>query len=302
MLADLVVIHLKGEPCCCDKCDRNYFAADCGPGLVEKEIIDRLGRKSKRCVRQDEAERTEGDTGELPPKPDFNDFDATEKFLTGTFNDRMERDFGADPYFELALSAARMEIVKDQRKEMRDKYGYSEPFRVERALVDWKGSSIGGRAEQIHIAISVIKGDSPSRYEEEIDSIIDLGLEIGVDEVSVSADNPDVIRVIEELTESMVKEQAYWADKAGDKGTIRLYRGVNAEGVSLGPNVSQDLPASSWSLNSALASNFGNVVMAREARPDEIIASLFSGIGNAREGEVILYTSPDGAEIEVIAA
>jgi len=121
---------------------------------------------------------------------------------------------------------------------------------------------------------------------------------------STSSKN-EIIEKSKDIQNMMDTEQKIWRDIIGD-GTIRVYRGINISKEKLpdiGKTEAIDNTLSSWSISPNLAGIFGNIVLARTISVDDIVASFFSlnftGEGG-NEGELILHTSEEGVDVDVI--
>jgi hypothetical protein len=300
--------HLREEICCCRACNGSYSrlwfeaAGACPEGLVRKQIIDRLGRKQNRCVRRDEA------SGEDQSREEILDVSSNRireiiskssgehrnKFVTSVFG-KVPEGFDFDDPNQWN------DFVKDQKSEMGAVSG--ESVELKTIANSWGRTSVGGDANEIHQAMVHLFGDSDDRYIESLKKIDEHMPDTRKGSLPTKdIFSRDVIRTANQLTESMKIERKYWEDKLGPDGTLTLFRGMTLpkESVDLGDNVVQDLPASSWSMDARTAASFGTTIIKREVKPSEIIMSVFSQLSDPKEGEFVIYTSDEGAEVEVL--
>lgn len=165
----------------------------------------------------------------------------------------------------------------------------------------WDIDVTDDEAKFLHAAVTLLKEGSVDRTVRdleylELDPIVDV--------------DPDKVReVAVELNSMMRQEQEYWKRK-GVTG-VTLYRGIRVrdegrvtelrakEGETIAIN---ELPASSWSIYPQKAGAFGNVLVAQEVPIERVVSSFFSGVPSSAEGEFIVYTPDEGAEVQLVYA
>lgn len=295
--------HLRQEVCCCRTCvgayERLYFAeGSCPEGLVRKQIVDRLGRKSRRCVRQDEGEGGQAN---------IEAFESVMATTSATNRQEFAENFlGAEAVAEGGgFTREGWSDFVDGEKESMGAFKKTATFRTAEAFGRWLGSSVGGSANGIHQAMVHIFGDKEGRYEKGLNAVNDVLVTNGKVKQLLPRTGPlddEVVKLAKDIKASMEIEQAYWKDKLGEGGKLTLFRGMKVPpgSVDRGNTVVQDFPASSWTMGKRVAISFGSTMLKREVAPEEIIASIFSQLDEAGEGEFIVYTPEEGAEAEVM--
>lgn len=309
--------HFDTGLCCCPRCNSGLEFVDCGPGLTPKRVIDRLGRKSTRCVKSGDDTPTQGKGERHPelvptPNPELDlrirqSMKEAEGMKRGLSSLGIETPgISADG---TSMSVVSLESsLNDIRNEFKEqKIGQDDRFNAGMAELlggsGWRASSTGSRAQVIHAVVGrIFDGDSEifDRYAKENPS------------GGVRAQTPapeEVNRIVEQMQNSMDQEHAFWEEKLGEGASIRMYRGLrdvgDGEKPELGPNTIREFPASSWSISPEVAGRFGDnerfgTVVARDVPIDEIIASSFSHGLMLGELEFIIHTPPEGADVEVL--
>jgi hypothetical protein len=321
--------HLREETCCCRACNGSYSklwfeaAGACPEGLVRKQIIDRLGRKQNRCVRRDEVGTD--DSGSSEDKQAASDAFVAD--IKSKSHSEHDVEF-ANKMFEGNKNLKELEDRPDARgwksfvNRIRVDMGaltVKGAKGIEKAMVDWTSSSVVGGSHSIHQSMISISGDREDRHQEDIGAIVDRinenagsgpkgeskrkGAKKIAAKVFDDTSDKRLVTFSDSMKASMDIERAFWEEQLGEGGTITLYRGVqvDAESVELGAAIAQDLAASSWSSNPREALGFGNTLMKREVKPEEIIMSIFSHIDMSVQSEFVLYTPDEGADVEVMA-
>ena len=161
----------------------------------------------------------------------------------------------------------------------------------------------GQSSQDLQLAVTKIMEGSGDRFFSDVEQ---LNSNLGSSDIAIDPSLVDESRadsVVEELTESIEKERAYWRERLGDGGTMKVYRAVQLDKKpTLGENVVQDLAVSSWTANPTVTARFGNTVMMREITAEDIISSyLGRDFLQTSEAEFMLYTPPDGVSVEIIA-
>lgn len=296
--------------------DKLHFA--CPPGTTPKKIIDRLGRSGTRCVKSGAGgsppTRPIGktaieDTSIMPQRQrgesavDFNERIRAEPLARITGQDPRDDDPTRGPLNR------QFRAVQAQRTELGIMENASPNMR---AVFDndtgWGGSSLSGDSKYVQASTAEVFGDGSDRYVSEVEALRSQGPLIDPvtgNEFDADLDQTRLDSTTQELRASIEQEQAMWRDRLGEDGTITLYRGLSLPSdqvPELGEVGIQDLPASSWSMYPDLPSKIQgtNVVVARQARADEIVASEFSHVNKMVDGEVVLYTPPDGVIANVV--
>lgn len=358
--------------------------ANCPPPLVEKAIIDRLGRKGTRCINPNQkAVGVPGGVGDAliapsaaPPKLSPEEaksqiLSTTKGKLTKTSPKKLgqlatqlsnadggarfvylgDKDFGAvlpapgilpdESYSDwkdrMSLESARRLIgndaplpdvmpdttqkpdkdgfitlgedvnpVRDANDQVREKMGVLKtrsPFMAQITGFDTKGweadpvNSPGGQV--IQSAVSEIFEGSPDRFSSDVQAA-------GGRPPKVAAARKD--QAVAELKQSMEAEHAFWRERLGDNGTIRMYRGISTDDKQeLGAVPLSGFPAESWTTDPSVASGFGNTMLARDVPINQIVTSHLSLLSSPTAetmnmSEFIVYTPPEGVDAEVIAS
>jgi len=302
-------VHLDDELCCCSRCNLELGFAECAGDLIAKPVIDRLGRKSTRCVKRDEGEIGAGERHpELIPKQEGT-LAETQRRETIIGAQRGLRSIGVDSsrvnLNDTITGQAQIgEIVDSVKAELTQRLDQSNARGMTLQNVigrnGWASSSVNDSAQILHAAVGIIfDGD---------DSVFDkYAKENPSPSIIINTPDPETSgSVADQLDRSMAVEQAFWREKIGPGNTIRMYRGLLLEGQpnpELGPNTIQEFPASSWSISPDVAQRFADTIgtiVARDVPIEEIIASTFSYGLPSNELEFILHTPEEGVDVEVI--
>lgn len=257
---------------------------DCPPGLEEKPIIDRLGRHSHRCVREQDFDTAQEHRALMRGMPSVEAY--------AVILDKL----GLKDYDGPIDIEETRRVVLRTREEMGVKSSLSSL--MYNVMADWDTDVLEGEARYIQSAITLIKEGSSDRA---VNTLEELGVDPRVDE-----DPSRFQRAAVDLNAMMQQEQAYWKSKGVT--SLTLYRGVGGEqdlrdqlGLESGDHTTiVDLPASSWSLYPSVAEKFGGTVLAREVPIEQVITSTFGGVASTLEGEFILYTPEEGVEVQVV--
>ena len=206
-------------------------------------------------------------------------------------------------------------------------------FRVENMIDSWKGNSTMGKPAQVlQEVVSYLFSGSEDRFANDFNSV--HRPELGSPADYWVEEFPEILEERGQAVSKLIEnERKLWKSLIGDK-PIRVYRGIKMyEDVpELGVNSVEDFPVSSWSLSPRMANGFGNVVLAKTITADDIIFSPFSLGGRyftgdyssiwdrdktptddellrymtkgqlaLLEGEIVLYTSDEGTEVDVVS-
>jgi len=304
---------------------------DCPPHLRSKRIIDRRGIETHRCITPPDSDVEVYSVPSIMYQNKEDSF--TAEFRNPNLN--YEEDSVNNSVFnktrDLLETSNLPDIIKERLSSLWDRYpdSYELDRPIEnRELIEWhshlqnKEKDLDGMLFEIANSVElrkVLMGSSAigfvnswhssathsrSRKFNEIVFYLKNG-EFSTPAYSNSSKN-EMIEESKDIQNMMDTEQKIWRDIIGD-GTIRVYRGVNISKENLpdiGKTEAIDNTLSSWSLSPNLAGSFGNIVLARTISVDDIVASFFSlnftGEGG-NEGELILHTSEEGVDVDVIS-
>ena len=263
--------------------NNQYDTIDCPPGLKPKKLIDRIGRHTTRCIKP--AKPTE----RLKSWPKKMTEKELRVFETKSRQEALRRTFGniVDEY------PNSWDFMRKKKEQLAlDKFEITiEEVRLQTPFRAWEGETDSFAALNIQRSIVEIKEGNDKRFQDTF-----------VNRKGYFPPKEFEENFIDYLKQSMEKEQTFLKKLIG-KDVIRLYRGVNLKDlkeIEYGSTAIIDYPASSWSLFPHVSQEFGNVVIARDVPIGDIVTSIFGYLKYPNEGEFIVYTPEEGAEVEVV--